>query len=165
MAIVLSLSISSCGNSGNKSKGSAPPPSPPAPEMCPWDDTIVIDDSLCVEPPMCEWDDTILADDPDCVQLPCVFTLIWDLPTEDVWNYPLDSDELVAATLYRFRIPEEPRAIDIVRGELPPYVLMHIETIDEHSVFFWFHITVSNTDSDGNPQESEASNQIEVFCE
>ena len=79
---------------------------------------------------MCEWDDTILADDPDCVQLPCVFTLIWDLPTEDVWNYPLDSDELVAATLYRFRIPEEPRAIDIVRGELPPYVLMHIETID-----------------------------------
>lgn len=149
LTLVVPLFLAACGGSGGK--GSAPPivePPPPPPVMC-------------------EWDDTIPADDPACVEPPCEYTVTWENPTEREDGTLLDPDELVAATVYFFRLPEAPREHEFVLGEIPPYVLRftHVTGPENRGIQYFLHMTVSNLDADGNPQESEPSNQVTKTCE
>ena len=98
---------------------------------------------------------------------PCEFTLRWTNPTEDILGYALDPDELVEATAYFFRVPEEPRAVDLVHGGIQPYTLMFtfVGAPSDRGITYYIHFTVSNLDKDGVPQESDASNQVSKTCE
>ena len=184
LLFVLIVTLAACGGSGHKKEEPTPPPPPvmcewdatilassplcvEPPAQCEWDDTITEDDPLCVEPPPpCEWNPDISSEDPACVQPPCEIVLRWTNPTEDVDGVPLDPDELVAATFYMFRIPwAEERGVDAVWGGVPPYILMFTHVSNDHGVEFWYHLTVSNLDADGNPQESDASNETSRVCE
>ena len=98
----------------------------------------------------------------------CSYTLMWTNPVEDVNGEPLEPSELVAATAYFFRIPNSPEAVALSVGEIPPYVLQftHIMSWEENNgIQYFINLTVSNLDADGNPQESELSNQVTKVCE
>lgn len=137
------------------------------PERCEWDSTIYFDDPLCVEPDPCPYDPTIYIDDPACVEPPpCELTVEWVNPTEDIDNEPLDPDELVAATVYFFSVPETPEAVDMMHAA-EAYTLMftYMGPWEDRDRSYFIWMTVSNLDIDGNPQESDVSNQVEKVCQ
>ena len=152
--IVVLFLIAGCGGGNPSGTATTPPivvPPPPPP------------------PPMCEWDDTIPADDPACVQPDCTFTFEWTNPThreedEDGVSHPLEVDELKAATLYQFRIPmAAPEEADVIIDAGDPYTVMYT-VLGIAPGDWWFTMTVSNTDIDGNLQASDHSNETMKHC-
>lgn len=89
--------------------------------------------------------------------LSCTHTLTWENPTENVDGWPLDSDELTAATIYVFVIPmAEPEEAELQIGE-NPYVLVHTRTVQAGT--YYYRLTVSN-----EAGESDHSNEVEKSC-
>jgi len=95
----------------------------------------------------------------------CTFTFSWTNPTHDVDEEPLDVAELKAATLYQFTIPMQGwESVDAVYDAGDPYTLMYTVEGFVPARTYWFSMTVSNHDADGNLQESDHSNEIEHTC-
>lgn len=96
----------------------------------------------------------------------CDLTVIWENPTEDVDDVPLDADELVAAYVWFFKIPEEPRDIEMQHWA-DAYTLRftYVGVPESTGQVYYISMTVANLDADGNEQQSDHSNQIEKICE
>lgn len=95
---------------------------------------------------------------------PCTLTFSWTNPTHDVAEQPLDVDELKAATLYQFRIPmAAPEEADVIIDAGDPYTTMYTVN-DVPPGDWWWTMTVSNLDADGNLQESGHSNELDKRC-
>lgn len=93
------------------------------------------------------------------IPVKCSPILRWILPTEDVLDRPLESDELTEATLYIGLIPfvfvDE---ISLSIGEIEPYALQYTHK-DIDPGLYYYRLTVSNAVG-----ESEMSNMISIEC-
>lgn len=88
----------------------------------------------------------------------CIISVSWTLPTERVDDTLLEPNELIAGTLYAWRIPENPdAALEYFVVMVDPYVLLWENIVIKPGLTF-FELTVSNL------QESARSNTITKEC-
>jgi hypothetical protein len=92
---------------------------------------------------------------------PCELSVEWVNPTEDTNDNPLGANDLIAATVYFFRIPEEPREADMIHAA-EAYLLgfTYVGPPSDTGIQYFIWMTVSNENG-----ESDESNQISRICE
>ena len=76
----------------------------------------------------------------------------------------LEADALKTATMYQFRIPmAAPEEAEAIHNVGNPYTLMW-QMVVQPGTTWYYTLTVSNHDVDGNLQESNHSNEVELSC-